>query len=184
MESAGHMISLVRRLVLSVAVAVFALLVSCAGSDDETPPAARLEVHDFTGLSEMIAASDAVIEGTVLEVEPGRVVGTEDPIQFQQVTLRVDALLSGNVPTETVLLEESGGSTADAPGISKEGDHGIFFLTLKRGEGPYYALVNSEGRFIAQDGGLVASNDLDPWVQEIESLTLEELKEEIVNSAE
>lgn len=156
----------------------------------ESPKAQREELFDFTSLEQMLATSDVVIAGTVLDVEPGRVVGSEaDPVQLLQLTINVDEILYGDLPTgsaQTILVEESAGSLEGAQetvGIygSKAGDNGFYFLGWKDGTS-YYYLVNSEGRFLIESGRVVASNQLDAWALELEQLTPDQLKERIAQA--
>jgi hypothetical protein len=89
-----------------------------------------MEVFSFESLPQMVATSDLVIEGTVQEVEPGRVVGEGDAeIQFAQVTLSVDRVLSGRMDAASVVLEEYG---LERRHPSRVGDHGVYFLHRRR----------------------------------------------------
>ena len=138
------------------------------------------EIHDFGSLEEMIARAEIIIEATVVAVEPGRVVGPpDDPLQFQQVTLQVEDVIFGNLAATTILLEaeEYGGGQNVYP-LPEVGDHGIYFIHLKRERTsqPYYGLLNSEGMFIADGDRIVASNPEDAWAREIEAMSLEDLK--------
>ena len=169
------------------------LTASCAAEPVQPPPPGRQELYDFTSLEEMVATSDAVIEGTVLSAEPGRVVGSDsDPVQFVQLNLKVDELLFGKLPVlgkdQTIMLEESAGSvegSGDLQGVygSAAGDHGIYFLGWKD-ETPFYYLINSEGRFLVQDGKVVALNKLDEWALDLERLSPDALKSRILEAAD
>jgi hypothetical protein len=81
-------------------------------SDPTNGDGAILEVFSFESLPQMVATSDLVIEGTVREVKPGRVVGGEGAIQFAQVTVSVDRVLFGR--TVRTSLSRSTGSSAVA----------------------------------------------------------------------
>ena len=122
------------------------------------------EVFSFESLSQMVATSDLVIEGTVQEVEPGRVLGEGDAaIQFAQVTLSVDRVLFARVDAASVVLEEYG---LELGHPSRLGDHGVYFLHQKTDAPALHRLVNSQGRFLDDGkGGLVAPNDGVDWVK-------------------
>jgi hypothetical protein len=113
------------------------------------------EVFSFESLPQMVATSDLVIEGTVQEVEPGRVVGEGGAaIRFAHVTLSVDRVLFGRMEAASVALEEYG---LERGHPSRVGDHGVYFLHPKTDSPAFYRLVNSQGRFLdGGRGGLVA----------------------------
>jgi hypothetical protein len=130
----------------------------------------------------MVATSDLVIEGTVLSIEPGRVVGSrETAIQFAQVTLSVDRLLFGNIDSVGVVIEEYG---LESSRSSQVGDHGVHFLHQKTDARPFYRLVNSQGRFLDDGkGGLVALDHKASWVKVIEHKSLSEFESEVQAAA-
>lgn len=180
-----------RGLGLALGTLASASLYSCSDSGSgPPPPPGGVEAVDFASLEEMVAGSDVVLEGTIIGVEPGRIVGEADPIQFLQLTIRIEELLAGSTPTgavETLLMEESTGSVEGPDNLegvygSSVGDHGVYFLGWKDST-PYYYLINSEGRFLEVDGRMVASNDLDDWAAELEQLTLEEFKTRVESAA-
>jgi hypothetical protein len=142
------------------------------------------EVFSFDSLPQMIATSDLVIEGTVQNVEPGRVVGRGDSaIQFGQVTMSVDRLLFGELEPSGVVLEEYG---LEYGHLSRVGDHGVYFLTQKDdGIGPrFFRIVSSQRRFLDDgSGGLVAPNDEADWVKAIEGESLAELENDVEAAA-
>ena len=132
----------------------------------------------FDSLSQMVATSDLVIEGTVQSVEQGRVVGSrEAAIQFAQVTLSVNRLLFGNFDSTGIVIEEYG---LESSRPSQVGDHGVYFLHQKTDAPQCYRLVNSQGRFLGDGkGGLVALDDEASWVKVIENKSLSELETEV-----
>jgi hypothetical protein len=169
-----------RRRVSAALVIAVLFVASCANEEGGPQGSVRLEAHDFDTLVEMQEASDAVIEGTVIEVEPGELITLDDDAIYPSllITIRVDSVLDGTVEGETIILDEADVEEdrpqEDLPPNSQVGDHGVYFLDYVD---PYYYLINSEGRFLVEDGGLVASNDTDAWAQAIELLNLEELKQ-------
>jgi hypothetical protein len=140
------------------------------------------EAVSFETLPQMVATSDLVIEGTVREVEPGRVVGEGDAsIQFAQATLAVDRVLFGKMDAARVVLEEYG---LERGHPSRVGDHGVYFLHQKTDAPAFHRLVNSQGRFL-DDGrsGLVAPNHEADWVKAIEGESLSQLKNDVEAAA-
>ncbi|MGH2683386.1 MAG: hypothetical protein ACRDIX_09165 [Actinomycetota bacterium] len=160
------------------------------GSSKSLPPISVKEVHYFSDLAQMVATSDAVVQGTVIETEPGRVVGGQDPrpegdgaIQFLQVTISIDKVLYGSLPEGSFLVEEDGYNGVPP---SEVGDRGFYFVHLKQDETdkPYYRLINSQGRFLVQGERLVGSNDSDSWVQAIEAVSPLELEALVAQAKE
>jgi hypothetical protein len=142
---------------------------------------AMKEVFSFESLPQMVATSDLVIEGTVQEVEPGRVVGEGDAsIQFAQVTVSVDRVVFGRMDAASVVVEEYG---LELGHPSRVGDHGVYFLHQKT-DAPFHRLVNSQGRFLDdRKGGLVAPNDQADWVRAIEGQSLSQLESDVEGAA-
>lgn len=66
------------------------------------------EVAVYSSLAALARASDLVVEGTVTAVRRGRIVGTEEPLQFREVTLRIDKRLSRKTVPDEVVFEEAG----------------------------------------------------------------------------
>ena len=136
------------------------------------------EVFSFESLPQMVATSHLVIEGTVLEVEPGRVVGDgEASIQFAQVTVSVDRVLFGRMDAASVVLEEYG---LELGHPSRVGDHGVYFLHQKTDAPAFHRLLNSQGKFLDDGkGGLVAPNDQADWMKTIEGESLSQLLSDV-----
>jgi hypothetical protein len=139
---------------------------------------AMKEGFSFESLPQMVATSDLVIEGTIQEVEPGRVVGDGDAaIRFTQVTVSVDRVLFRRMEAAKVELEEYG---LEFGHPSRVGDHGVYFLHQKTDAPAFYRLVNSQGRFLDDGkGGLVAPNDEADWLKAIEGESLSQLESDV-----
>lgn len=134
-------------------------------------------------LKDLVAESDAVVEGTVIRVEPGRVVdlGEDNVVEFEQVSLRIDRILIGSVASDVVLVEEYYDSLQWP---WREGLSGLFFLHLKHEPlpRPLYRLTSTQGRFDLSIDGVTASNDAEAWVKELENLTPAEFEEEVAQT--
>jgi len=182
---------------LGLGLAAVMLTTAACGSGSKTRPPESMqavEFFDFSSLEEMVAASDVVVEGTVVSASMGRVVGSEDPIQFLELELAVERVIYGAPPTgdsATLLIEESTGSIEgpDSGGRygSQLGDHGYYFLGWKDGL-PYYYMLNSEARFLIRDGAVEVSVPAgyapDEWALILERLTPEELLAHIEQAAD
>lgn len=114
-----------------------------------------VEVSHFMSLPEMVRGTDAIIEGEVMGVAPGRVIGDgEDQLGYRDVTIRVVEVLAGTVTSEQLQVEEED-TLAEKPVMinnvepSSVGDKGIYFLTKKDIE-PYYRLVSSQGSILVR----------------------------------
>lgn len=137
-----------------------------------------LEVDRFTSLPAMIAGSDAVVRGTVVNVEPGRIFGDTDrsPLHYAAVTITADETLAGSLAppgASEVILEIplfDGPDAIDRLAATLPGDEGIFFLRSKQAsaraagmspaeqqaEAGYHRLVVFGG-MIGNDGGTAAA---------------------------
>jgi hypothetical protein len=140
-------------------------------------------LFDFDNLASMVATSDAVIEGDVVQIKPGRSIQESDDfvLQFQNVTIAVDRLYSGKLsgPTSGVTVEEH--ATVELP-LTTEGSHGFFFLHWDDVNARYY-IIAPEGRFLETSYGLRAAPGAEfedgVWVQEIEKLTVGEFRQQL-----
>lgn len=167
-----------RRLVLAVLVfaAIGGLALWRLGGPAEGLAAApssaveSRELEHFEDVSSMTKGSDLVILGTVSDVSPGRVLGSEDEggrIQLRSVVVDVEQVLAGNgvKPGESLVLEEEGWDPTSGKGYVVNGvtwsqvdDSGVYFLHLKSDPGPpRYRLISSDGRVTQGPEGLVAS---------------------------
>lgn len=116
------------------------------------------EVDHFETLEDMVSRSTAVVDGEIISVEPGRRVGGErDWIQFDAATVLVHQVLSGDMPSETFVLEmegqDSGGFRLEhSIGLhaNEEGDRGVYFVWRKRDATiePRYRLTSTQGRYL------------------------------------
>lgn len=170
--------TIVRRVVLAVLLiaAVSGLVLWRVGgssgelADAPSSVAEAREVEYFDDVSSMTKSSDLVVVGSVSEVSPGRVLGSEDEgdqFQLRSVTLVVEQVLAGGgvKPGEGLVLEEEGWDPESGEGYIVNGvawsqvdDSGVYFLHLKTDPGPpRYRLVSSDGRVVEGPDGLVAS---------------------------
>jgi hypothetical protein len=143
--------------------------------------------HRFDDLGDLVDASDLVVSGRVVAAEPGRVFGgdgdTDAAIRSHVLTLRVDSVLAGArggaTDEGTIVLIEEEAETVDGIPVrvdgmraGRVGDDGIWFLAASRDpDFPGYAVVNSQGRYLAgTDGGLVGGDAADALVRRLELL--------------
>jgi len=147
-----------------------------------------LEVHQFGNLREMVVESTAVVVGRVDQVRSGRTQGaSHDAIGFKEYVLHVEDVLKGSVEGDSLLLEEEAWSDTGAALIvnnvapTQRGDRGIYFISTKETR-PYYALVNSQGRYLEVGGKLRGSNHEDRLVQELQRMSPAELARAVRDS--
>lgn len=155
-----------------------------------TPPDAVEVTSDaprFATVTQLVAASDVVVQAEVVATERGRWFGDGNGgarIQSRFVTLRLDEVLAGTAPrSSTVLVEEEGWLADGLPLVvdgappSRTGDAGVWFLV--DGADPEvgaYVVVNAQGRFLATGGGtLVGPSGPDPLVDEVEAGSTQDL---------
>lgn len=134
------------------------------------PPASVQDRWHFGSLPEMVASSDALVQGRVVDTRPGRSVGEgEEALQFRAVTIWVERVFRGFVAGETVLLEETGyGLEIEGFPASRTGDRGFYFLFAKEPGRNY-----SQSRFLIRGDRLVGPSGGDPLVNEVEGWAME-----------
>jgi hypothetical protein len=140
-------------------------------------------------LTELTAASDLVVRGTVVSTAQGRLVGGGDPadpagsaVLSRVATVRVDEVLGGAGPAPaigaTILVEEEGWLT-DGRVISVNGapptatgDEVVWFLqSVQDAELTGFVGVGTQGRFLLRPGGVVVGPDRDdPLAMTVERL--------------
>ncbi len=199
-------------LAVVVPTAIAFVLLRPDDADDDPAAVAPIVVesstrHRFTELEQMVTASDLVLRGTVLAVEPGRLFGGVDPsgdasdqgVRSQVVTLRVDDVLASVDPVTdpapgTVVLVEEEATLADGTPLrvdgarpARTGDEGIWFLVASHDpDFPGFTVVGSQGRYLQPDGGdaLRGADRSDALVRSLEALGAAGLARAITTPAE
>ncbi|HEY6607617.1 MAG TPA: hypothetical protein VI277_00320 [Candidatus Limnocylindria bacterium] len=120
---------------------------------DEVEPAGTLE--------QMTDSADAVVNGIITDVHPGRVFGgrTGRPLHYAAVSVSVGSVLAGSVDAAELTLEVplfDGPDAIEALDASV-GLEAIFFLRAKA-DGPFYRLSNF-GALIANEDGRGVTTD-------------------------
>lgn len=127
------------------------------------------EAENFISVADTARAADAVVLGEITEVREGRVLGDEggDKVYVPRTTLRIDKLLSGDLPAADRLSLQLEFATLEQPNLEVlrkylVGTAGLFFLRNKgrdaviagqdvrvqEAESPFYRLVNSTGMVV------------------------------------
>lgn len=183
-------------LVVSFALTCLIALSACTGGSSraQQPQDRILEGEpEFKTISDLVKASDAIIVGTVMNTNPGRVLAG---LQYRAVSLQVDEVLHGTVSESSVVVEEIGWllepgqdpiptnpTARDAP--AKIGDQWLVALAFKADVSkelaqPTYGAYSAAGFFIVEGDHVVsASTIVDDQGREAASLTLDQLKDEI-----
>jgi hypothetical protein len=183
-------------LVLAV-VGVVAVAVSHGSSSHSaTPETVALTSsarHRFSGLGELIGASDLVVVGRVIADEDGRTFGNPDAvrsgapaaIRSHVLTLRVERVLTGAAatadhaadPNAVLLVEEEyalgDGTPVRVDGMrrGRVGDRGVWFLTASTDpDFPAYAVVNAQGRYLFARADVRGGDRSDTLVRSVEHL--------------
>lgn len=149
------------------------------------------EVYRFESLPVMVATSDLVVVGTVQSVRTGRVVGEADsPLEFMEVTVRIDETLFGDAPRSVILEVEEvliGSIYEREPIWRAPGHQSMFFLHRKSDETPiqYYRPINSQGVLtIDQATGALIPAVADSFTSTLATLTVAELRQQILAAVE
>lgn len=160
------------------------VLVAAGGDDAPDPVAIEAAGPTFGSLEELVAASDVVVVAEVTGVAEGRrLTDPADPtvgIRTRLVTVEVVRDLVGSPPPVLVLEEEAellDGTPIVVNGVepSRRGDRGVYFLVASADpDAPYHALVNEQGRYLVDGGGLRAAAD-DPLSTALAAIGLDAL---------
>jgi hypothetical protein len=134
--------------------------------------AEALEAEWYATIEAMTAAADAVVEAEVTSIRPGRTFGgaTGAPLEYASLTLRVDDVLAGDLPSAagsvTLELPLYAGTDALRSLDSLRGINGVFFLRSKGDadriaglasgadppEVPFYRLLTQDALVLNDDG--------------------------------
>ena len=137
-------------------------------------------LYDFEGLAQMVATSDAVIEGTVVEIADGPtvVVDTDDVTQYTNVTITVDQVLSGTLNDSATKVTVVELPSVELP-LTPADDHGFFFLYWDKSD-QAYTLIGPQGRFMVDEKGLMDSTaPKSAWITSLEGLTVLQFREDL-----
>lgn len=161
------------------------------------PPAHASEPYYFRDLDTLVATSDAVVEGVVVAVERGDMLGDSEAFQLQlrEVQIEVREVLHGEADPKFVVYELGWGSKGqpiEANGVraSNLGDRGLYFLQrAKAGGAPVeqgsFTVINSQGRYLQGRGELLTpATEEDGLSKELASRGSTQLKAEIAQASQ
>jgi hypothetical protein len=160
-----------------------------SGSSGPLPVQVQAEGPTFTTLDELSAASDRVVEATVVGFDDGRTI--TDPsdansgLRTRLVQLDVIETFAGPATSSLVVEEEA--ALLDGTAIVVNGaravdigDSGFFFLVDGATEEfPYVAVINEQGRYLVADSGadvLIAANSSSTLAVEVEAMGADALR--------
>jgi hypothetical protein len=139
-----------------------------------------LETGEASSLAGLIAASDAVVHGRIIALEPGRVFGPSSrPLHYAAATLEVSELLAGALPADrasTLTLEIplfDGPDSIERLRAAAIGSERILFLRNKgasaadagmsteeqAADAAFYRLTSFAAEIVEADGSAVAPED-------------------------
>jgi hypothetical protein len=160
------------------------------GWEDVAIDALQLEHYD--SLPAMVAGSDAVVVGRIVDVAAGRSMGgaSGHPLHYAAVTVEVDELVSGSLPATdarrlTLEVPLFGGmEMLDAVRSSLPRDESLFFLRNKgAAEAAFYRLVVMDGVIVNRDGLAEAFAEEDGFMASLAGARFDELVDEVRRSA-
>lgn len=170
-----------------VIVAASAVSSVIGGARTETGPPLEPHVRQvsmFSSIAEMTVESDAVIRGTILEVEPGRLLPAEaGGGAFTEVRVRVDEVLFGTLPDREVVLEIDRAvfpavNRIDRPWPQPETST-LLFLHRKLDTPSRFRPISSQGAYTVRGSDLVAADEEDPFAGALANLTESELEKQV-----
>jgi hypothetical protein len=147
-------------------------------------------LYTFATLDEMVAASDVIVVGTVAATERGRLVG--DPanggVVSRVVTVSVDEFIldrsasSDGGGTDAVRIEEEGwlvdgrSVVVNAMAPTAVGERAVWFLDRLEGDPvSTYLVINSQGRFVAEQSGTRGGDQRDALVRQLQQYPFDDV---------
>lgn len=166
-----------------MAVLISAMVAGCAVTSPNSvrgsaPSVSASETTHFDSLEGLVTGSTAVVDATMTDIRPGRTItgDLDGSFTFTLVTIEIAEPLAGEDIGRTVTLEEDG---VLAP-IPEVGDRSIYFLWRKRdGDGMYFRIVNSQGRYQVDGIALVPVNPDDALAKDLAALGLAGLTDHV-----
>ncbi|MEM8620447.1 MAG: hypothetical protein AAGF73_12080 [Actinomycetota bacterium] len=144
--------------VLLIGVAFFAVIAIRGGGDDPTRESVTASGPEFSSIGEMAAASDVIVEGTIVAADDGRrITDPADPesgVVTRLYELQVAEVYQGDAG-DFVLVEQEDALLDGTPIVvngmlpHEIGDVGFWFLVVGDSEEfPFTAVVNQQGRLL------------------------------------
>lgn len=176
------------------AVATVALVLVLSACAQDQPPGSRdiapaggfegTDEYYFETLPRMVATVDLVVVATVQDVRPGRSVGAEGdefPVEFVDAVLQVSQLLHGSAQADSITVETLEAQTY-VTDWRKAGHEVLIFLSKgdALSKGRYYP-TNSQSVLLV-DGQNLSGTIKDPLVEQLASISLAEIEEDIARA--
>lgn len=140
----------------------------------------------YSSIRELFDRADAIVEGTVIDIRPGRTEGEADhPLQYREVYLRVEQVFKGSMqPGESVTVEELGWDTGRELELNNyaktTNGETAFFILVKKAGFDAFGLVNyAQSRYIESGDKLVGPDQTNALVQAIQRLSPDQLREKL-----
>jgi hypothetical protein len=166
-------------------VPILWLLAACGANDGVTSSAGGSASNEywFESLPRMVATSDVVVLGTVVDFQRGIMVGTPpEEIYLLHADLDVEEILHGSVETPPALTVQTLQDVPPQPDWREIGNTVLAFMKLSTDPnfpGLYYP-VNDQSVYLVTGKDLRATtpND-DPFSNGVAKMTLDELRSKI-----
>lgn len=169
-------------------VAPLLLLLAACGTDGGSlsPGGAASNEYWFDSLPRMVATSDVVVLGTVVDIKRGIMLGTPpEEIYLLHADLDVQETLYGSaVPTS--LTVQTAQDVAPRPDWRETGNTVLAFMKLSTEPdtpGIYYP-VNDQSVYLVAGTDLQATVEDDPFSEGVASMTLDEVRSRILRATE
>jgi hypothetical protein len=183
LSSGGEKMKRIAIFGMSLALGVVTALAVGSSLMPKPQPTRTLQAHwkdIYRTPGGLVAGADLIVVADHMSAEPGRVVGEgEDATPFTNNTFAVESTLKGVHEELTLVLEQTGGITADGQllNINDGGPYepgGRYLLFLKsRGDGTYY-LISHQARYRIGEGDVLEGVDpTDRVVSQLHNRTLD-----------
>lgn len=165
---------------LWVLAPLFLLLAACAQDEggNLSPGGAASSEYWFDSLPEMVATSDAVVLGNVVDVKTGITEGTPpDDIQLSHADLEVKEVLYGSADMPSTVTVETLQFVAPEPDWRASGNTVLAFVKLSTEQdapGIYYP-INEQSIFLLSGTDVLATTDHDSFSERVSALTVDEI---------
>ena len=172
-----------------VALPLLLAAAACAseGGAGLSPRGGGSNEYWFDSLPKMVATSDVVVLGTVIELKPGDIVGEPgDEIELLDAVFDVQEVLYGSADGSSTLTIQTDPFIPTEPEWRTIGNTVLVFMKMNTdpgSEGKFYKL-NDQAVYLVTGTDVQETVDHDPFSNGVAAMTIDEIREKIQQAAE